>query len=76
MASRALVVRVKKDSNGNVKDIMLDNGQIHSIDEALEMSRKGLIEDIVIKHGENGTEYYRRSPTTHGDDSFDHLPQF
>lgn len=76
MLRKALVVKVKKDENGRVTDVMLDNGKVYSIDEAISMSRDGLIEDIIIKQGENGREYFRDNPTNHGNDSFNHLPLF
>lgn len=76
MSSRALIVKVKKDENGNITDVMLNNGSIYSINEALTMSMQGLVEHIIVKRSKDGTEYYRDNPTTLGDDSFNHLPEF
>lgn len=76
MGARLLVVKVKKDPDGRITDVMLNNGEVHPIDEAISMSRKGLVEEITVKEGENGREYYRNNPTGLGDDSFYHLPEF
>lgn len=73
---RALIVKIKKNDTGEVTDVMLDNGKVYSIDEAISMSESGFIEDIIIKQGQNKREYYRDSPTNRGNDSFDHLPLF
>lgn len=76
MDNRLLVVKVKRNSNGRVTDVMLNNGEVHPIDEALRMSGDGLVERIIVKQGESGMEYYRDNPTSIGDDSFEHLPEF
>jgi hypothetical protein len=76
MDRKALVVKVKKNNDGEITDVMLDNGKVHSIDEAISLSRDGYIEDIIVKQGENGKEYYRNNPTSLGDDSFHHIPEF
>lgn len=76
MTQKLLVVRVKKDSYGNVTDVMLNNGEVMPINKALLMSKNGIVEDIIVKHGENGAEYYRAHPTHIGEDSFEHIPQF
>jgi hypothetical protein len=76
MSSKALIVKVKRDSGGNISHVMLSDGSIHSIREALDMSRDGLVENIVVKQGEGGRKYYRDHPTSLGLDNFDHIPEF
>lgn len=76
MGARLLIVKVKKDPDGRITDVMLNNGEVYPIDEAISMSREGLIEEIIVKEGENGREYYRNNPTSLWDDSFYHLPEF
>lgn len=76
MNRKALIVQVSLDNNGNVSNVMLDNGEIHSINEALLRSKKGLIENIITKQTENGIQYFRDNPTPLGDDSLNNLPKF
>lgn len=76
MSARLLIVKVRRNSNGEITDVMLHNGDVYTIDQAISMSKEGLIEEIIVKEGRNGTEYYRDNPTTLGDDNFDHIPEF
>lgn len=76
MDHKGLVVKVRRDINGCVTHVMLDDGSVYPMEEALSMSKKGLIENIIVKQGENGPQYFRDHPTTLGIDDFDHLPEF
>lgn len=55
---------------------MLNTGEIYPIDEAISLSKRGEIENIIVKHGKSGTEYYRDSPTNREDLNFDFSPEF
>lgn len=76
MNNKLLIVKVKKNSNGDVTDVMLNDGSIYSIDEAISMSKDGSIEDIIIKKGKDGIEYYRNNPTGLGNLNFNNIPEF
>lgn len=76
MNSKSLIVKVRKNSSGNITGVMLNTGEIYPIDDAVSMSKKGLIEDIVVKKNNGKFEYFRNNSTNHGDDSFNNLPQF
>jgi hypothetical protein len=76
MTARQLIVKVRKNSKGEITDVMLNNGKVCSIDEAIEMSKNGQIEDIIVKEGSEGRQYYRNNPTSLGDDNFNHIPEF
>lgn len=76
MDNRLLVVKIRRNPDGEITDVMLHNGEVYPIDEALRMSEDGLVEKIIVRQGENGREYYRDNPTSIGDDSFEHIPEF
>lgn len=76
MDNKALIVKVKKNPKGDITDVMLNNGNVYSIDEAILMARDGLIEKIIVKQGKDGQDYLRDNPTSLGDDNFNNLPQF
>lgn len=76
MDNKGLIVKVKKNQIGGVTDVMLNNGNVYSINEAILMAKDGLIEDIIVKEGSDGREYLRNNPTSFGDDNFNNLPEF
>ena len=76
MDNKALIVKVKKNPKGAITDVMLNNGNVYSIDEAILMASDGLIENIIVKQGKDGRDYLRDNPTSLGDDNFNNLPQF
>jgi hypothetical protein len=76
MNNKTMIVKVKKNHDGDITDVMMKNGNVYSIDEAILMAKDGLIEDIIIGQSKNGREYLRSKPTGRQDDNLDNLPQF
>ena len=44
MNNKAIVVKVKKNPYGEITDVVLDNGNVYSISEAISMVDAGIIE--------------------------------
>ncbi|NMA33791.1 MAG: DUF3892 domain-containing protein [Clostridiaceae bacterium] len=72
----AEIVKVRKNSDGNITDVMLDNGNIYSLDEAIMMAKVGLIQGVNVARSKNGREYLRSDPNDDRDDNLDNLPTF
>ena len=72
----AEIVKVRKNSDGNITDVMLDNGNIYSLDEAIMMAKVGLIKGVNVARSKNGREYLRSDPNDDRDDNLDNLPTF
>lgn len=57
MEEKSKIVKVKKNSEGDITDVMLDNGSVHAIDEAITMAKNDLIDGVNVgkkpKMGEN-----------------------
>jgi hypothetical protein len=76
MSDKSKVIKVKKNSQGDITDIMLENGNVYSIDEAIMMVKDGLIEGINIGKFKNGREYLRSNPNGNKNDNLDNKPIF
>lgn len=76
MDNKAKVSKVKKNNDGDITDIMLDNGNVYSINEAIMMVKDGLIEGVNVGTARNGREYLRSNPNDKEDDNLDNKPEF
>jgi hypothetical protein len=55
---------------------MLENGNVYSINEAIMMTRDGLIEGVNVGKARNGREYLRSNPNDSEGDNLDNIPTF
>ena len=76
MSDKSKVIKVKKNSQGDITDVMLENGNVYSIDETIMMVKDGLIEGINIGKFKNGREYLRSNPNGNKNDNLDNKPIF
>jgi len=70
------IVKVKKNSDGDITDIMLDNGNVCPITDAITMAKDNLIEGVNVGKAKNGREYLRSNPNGAEDDNLDNKPTF
>lgn len=76
MADKAKVIKVKKNPHGDITDVMLENGSLYSINEAIMMAKDDLIEGVNIGKAKNGREYLRSNPNGDESDNLDSKPTF
>ncbi|NLK97708.1 DUF3892 domain-containing protein [Defluviitalea saccharophila] len=76
MDSKSKIVKVKKNSEGDITDVMLDNGSVHSIDDAITMAKNDLIDGVNVGKAKNGREFLRSNPNGEESDNLDNLPMF
>lgn len=76
MQDTARIVKVKKNPDGDITDVMLENGNVYSIDEAVMMARDGLISGVSVGRAKNGREYLRSNPNERQGDNLDNMPVF
>lgn len=76
MESLAKIIKVKKNSEGDITDLMLDNGNVYSISDAIEMVKDGAIDGVNIGRAKNGKEFLRTNPNDKKFDNLDNLPIF
>ncbi|QGU95912.1 DUF3892 domain-containing protein [Clostridium bovifaecis] len=76
MSDKAKIIKVKKNSQGDITDVMSDNGNVYSIDEAVMMARDGVFEGVNVGKAKNGREYLRSNPNGNENDNLDNMPIF
>ncbi|KXZ39758.1 Protein of unknown function [Alkalithermobacter thermoalcaliphilus JW-YL-7 = DSM 7308] len=70
------IVKVRKNSDGDITDVMLDNGSIYCVDEAIKMVKSGSIDGVNVGQAKNGREFLRSNPNQDKSDNLDNLPMF
>jgi tRNA-dihydrouridine synthase len=75
-SNKAKIVKVKKNPDGDITDVMMDNGNVYSIDEAIMMVSDHLIDGVNVGRARNGREYLRSNPNDYESDNLDNLPEF
>jgi hypothetical protein len=70
------IVKVRKNNDGDITDVMLQNGNIFSMNEAIMMARDNKIEGVNVGKAKNGREFLRSDPNDNEDDNLDNLPTF
>lgn len=76
MNDKSRVIKVKKNPEGDITDVMLENGNVYSIDEAVMMAKDDLIEGVNVGKAKNGREYLRSNPNGAENDNLDNKPTF
>lgn len=76
MNEKSKIVKVKKNSQGDITDVMTENGNVYSIDDAVMMAKDGAFEGVNVGRAKNGREYLRSNPNGDENDNLDNLPTF
>ena len=72
----ARIIKVRKNTKDNITDVMLDNGNVYSIGEAIIMAKDGLIEGVNVGRSKDGREFLRSDRNGTENDNLDNLPTF
>ena len=56
------IVETIKDSSGEIKQYVLENGTTIDKAQGVEMAKKGQIDRVIIAHSKKGEEYLRTKP--------------
>lgn len=76
MDNKSKILKVKKNPDGDITDVMLENENVYSINEAIMMARDGLIEGVNVGKAKNGREYLRSNPNDKDGDNLENMPTF
>lgn len=76
MYNKARIVKIKKNPRGELTDVMLDNGNVYSIDEVIMMAKDGLIEDVFVEQDKYNGEQLKSKKAGIENDNLNNLPQF
>ncbi len=71
------IIKVKKNEEGAVTDVMFENGRVCPLNFAILMAKQGAIEGYNVVRGKNGGEYLSADPNSSDSvDDLDDLPRF
>lgn len=66
------IVKTKRNEDGGITNVMLEDGIILPINHAVLMAKNNLLEDISVTKGKNGGEFIK----SHSKDILAKLPTF
>lgn len=70
------IIKVKKNGDGDITDVQLENGEVHRIKEAIAMVKNDQISGVNVGTAKNGREFLRSNPNGNQEDNLDNLPSF
>lgn len=69
--------KVAKEGNyGNIMEVMFDDGQTATIEQAIEMAENDQIEGVTTSHIRGGKKLLRSLPDSDKSNNLDNLPEF
>lgn len=76
MNNNSKITKVKKNTDGDITDIMTADGNVYPIDIAVAMAKDHAIIGVNVGKAKNGREFLRSNPNGEEDDNLDNLPTF
>lgn len=76
MNESSKIIKVKKDKNQQITDVMLQNGNIVPLNHAIMMTKNGLIDGVIVTRGKDGGEFLSVDPYGPISDPLNNLPRF
>ncbi|MDF2547018.1 MAG: hypothetical protein K0R93_1916 [Anaerosolibacter sp.] len=76
MGDQGKILKVRKNSQGDITDVMLNDGNVYSITDAIELAKDHKIEGVNVGKAKNGQEYLRSNPNDKSSDNLDRLETF
>ncbi len=73
---KAKITKVRKNGEGKITDVMLNDGNAYTIDDAIRMTREEQIDGVNVGKAKNGVEFLRADPDGKEDNNLDNLPMF
>lgn len=70
------IVKIKKDHDGEVEEVLLENGRKLPINHAIMLAKDNLIDGAIVTRGKDGGEYLRIDPNNKPIDNIMDLPTY
>ena len=70
------ITKVRKNNEGDITQVMLNDGNTLDIQQAIQMAKQGQIEDVNVGKVGDGREVLRSNRNDTTEDNLDNLPQF
>jgi hypothetical protein len=72
----AKIIKIKKDHEGFLSEVMLEDGTVLPINHAIMRAKEGRIDGAIVVRGKDGGEYLRTDPNSYPIDNLMDLPTF
>lgn len=76
MAQKGKITKVRKNGDGDITNVMLEDGTVYPLDEAIRMTQQGDIQGVNVGRSKSGTDYLRSDPDGDESNNLDQLPTF
>lgn len=76
MDNKTKIIKVRKNQQGDITDVMLQDGNVYAIESAIMLAKDHLIEGVNVGKARNGREYLRSNPNGDKNDNLDNIPTF
>ena len=76
MSDNLKIIKIKKNEDGDISDIMLEDGNVLPINHAILMAKNGKIDGTIVVRGEDGGEFIRTDPNSYTRHALADLPTF
>lgn len=70
------IIKVRKNADGVVTDVMFENGEICPVNHAILMAKQGSIDGYNVVRGKNGGEYLSADPNSSSSEDLEDMPHF
>lgn len=62
MKESSKIIKVKRNENRDITDVMLENGIVVPLNHAIMMTKNGLIDGVIVVRGKDGGEFLSVDP--------------
>lgn len=76
MEDKNKITKVRKNDEGDITDVMLEDGSVVSLEEAIQMSKNDELDGVNVGRSRSGTEFLRADPDGDTNNNLDNMPTF
>ncbi|QZY56353.1 DUF3892 domain-containing protein [Crassaminicella profunda] len=70
------IIKVRKNAEGDITDVMIEDGNIYEIRDAIMLAKEHKIEGVNVGRTKNGNEFLRSNRNNKRNDNLDSFPTF
>lgn len=70
------ITKVRKNSEGDITQVMLNDGSIHTVKQAIRMAQQNQLQNVIVGQARNGRQTIRSRGNETKADNLSNLPTF
>jgi hypothetical protein len=70
------IVKVRKNPDGDITQVMLDDGTVHAVKDAIKMAQQNQLQNVIVGQAKNGRQTLRSKGNDIKSDNLSNLPMF